>query len=594
MIQFLHPWLLLGLGAVTLPLLLHLQRRREPPTVPFPAVRYLRDATREHEQRLRFRHWLLLLLRMFLLASLVLAAAGPSLPVGGVESHAPTALALIFDNSLSSGAVTGGVARLEALRRAARDIVARATPADALWLITADGLPRRGSAAWLRGVLDTITPSARRLDLGEAIAIGEGVLHEDHRPGGIVVITDLQATAVTAARVSVPVVVVAVADPLVPDLGIGAIDPGPQPWGVSGGRVTVTVAGDRPERVPVRVRVGAGPSRAALVGNGAPAIVTVPPLRPGWYEILAELDPDELRADDARSAGLRVASGAGVEWSAAGRYAAAALATLEESGRVRAGGDVTLGSFGPRNSAILPPEAGSGVGALNRALRGRGVTWQFGAEVATAASTDSGAWLGRHAVLRRYRLIPSGSGRTGVLATVAGEPWIVRSGSVILVGSRLEPEWTDLPMSADFVPFIDALVNRVARGEVATLAGSIGTPILLPDAVTEVRRGGERWRVEGGAAFTPASPGVYWLLTASDTIGALSVAADPRESALRPATPELVRRLWNARVVGATEAARAAFALVARSELRGLFLWVALVAGLAELVLASGGARRRP
>ena len=74
---FLHPWLLAGLLAAGVPLLLHLVQRREPPTVVFPAVRYLLDATREHQRRLRIRHWLLLLLRTLLIVALVLAAAGP-------------------------------------------------------------------------------------------------------------------------------------------------------------------------------------------------------------------------------------------------------------------------------------------------------------------------------------------------------------------------------------------------------------------------------------------------------------------------------------------------------------------------------------
>ena len=591
MIGFLHPWLLVGLGGVAWPLFLHLQRRREPPTVSFPAVRYLRAATREHEQRLRLRHWLLLLIRMLLIAALVLAAAGPSIPVGGAEDHAPTALAIVVDNSMSSGVVAGGAPRIEALRRAAREIVARATPADALWLLTADGLPRRGTPQWIRGVLDTLAPARARLDLGAAIETAAGVVREDPRPGGIAVVTDLQATAVTAAQVAPPVVVVAVTEPAVPNLGVGGLALGPEPWGVAGGRVTVSVVGDRPERVPVRILVGDRPLRPALIGVGAPATVVVPPLKPGWYVVHAELDPDELRTDDVREAGLRVGPVVAVDGNAAGRFVGAALATLEESGRVRAGSEVVVGGLGRVRSVLFPTDPASGMGALDRALAARGVTWRFGALVAAPAMTDSGAWVGRHPVHRRYRLVPTGSGRTGVLATVDGEPWIVRSGDVVLVGSRLEPEWTDLPLSAEFVPFVDALVNRMARGEVASLDGSVGASTLLPDAVTEVRHGEGRWRVEGGAGFTPDAPGVYWLLAGVDTIGALGVAADPRESALRAADRATVRALWNARVVEASDAGRAAFALGARSDLRGPLLWAALLLGLLELGVA-GGVRR--
>lgn len=592
MIGFLHPWLLLGLGAAAVPLLLHLRQHREPPTVTFPAVRYLLDATRQHERRLRLRHWLLLLLRTLLILALVLAAAGPSAPVRVVTTHPPTALAIIFDNSLSSGAVAGGTPRIDALRKAAREVVGRATPSDALWILTADGIPRRLGPEGVRRVLDTLTPSPRRLDLGEAIGVAAEAVSADARPGGVVVVTDLQATAVTPASVKVPVLVVAVREPVVPNLGITRLVLGAQPWGLDGARVGVEVAGSGAERSPLAVSMGGRPARQALVGAGAPATVSLPAMHAGWFELKAELDADELRADDVRLGGVRVAPVAAAQWNSSGRFVSAALETLRDNGRVRAGSEVTVGALGPGASVVLPPAEQARMGAVNRTLAQRGVSWRFGDLVEVASTTDSGAWVGRHRVAKRYRLVSNGSGTVGVLATVGGEPWIVRSGNVVLVASRLEPEWSDLPVSAAFLPFVDALVNRVARGEVAVEEGAVGAPTLLPDAVTEVLRGSERWPVEGGASFTPSAPGVYWLLAGRDTIGSLGAGADPRESVLAAADARSVERLWSARVVGPERAGEAAFALAARADLRGMFLWIALLAGLAELVLAGWGARR--
>ena len=110
MIGFLHPWALAGLAAAAIPVLLHLLARREPPTVVFPAVRYLITTTREHQRRLKLQNLLLLLLRTLLIVALVLAAAGPTLPRRGVAGHAPSALVLMLDNSPSSGAVVAGIA----------------------------------------------------------------------------------------------------------------------------------------------------------------------------------------------------------------------------------------------------------------------------------------------------------------------------------------------------------------------------------------------------------------------------------------------------------------------------------------------------
>ena len=195
MIGFLHPWALLGLAAAGIPVLLHLLARREPPTVVFPAVRYLITTTQEHQRRLKLQNLLLLLVRTLLIVALVLAAAGPTLPLRGVPGHAPSALVLIVDNSPSSGAVVGGSPRLALLRDAARGVLARATPDDALWLITADGSAaarRRGDAR--RRSSTALDVSPHRLDLGAALTLARDVLAADSRPGEVVLLSDLQAT----------------------------------------------------------------------------------------------------------------------------------------------------------------------------------------------------------------------------------------------------------------------------------------------------------------------------------------------------------------------------------------------------------------
>jgi hypothetical protein len=180
-----------------------------------------------------------------------------------------------------------------------------------------------------------------------------------------------------------------------------------------------------------------------------------------------------------------------------------------------------------------------------------------------------------------------------VLATVNGAPWIVRDGSVILLGSRLDPSWTDLPTSAGFMPFMDVLLNRLARGEVALGQGAPGNPVALPDQVTMVRKGDREWRVEGGGMFQAPETGVFYLIAGRDTVGAISVNPDLRESNLARATDAEARRLWRgAQVVALKDAAGDAFSSAARGDLRGPLLWLALVAGLAEVGLASAWRRR--
>ena len=377
MIGFLHPWVLAGLVAAAIPMLLHLLARREPPTVVFPAVRYLVSTTREHQRRLKLQNWLLLLLRTLLVATLVMAAAGPTVPLSGVPGHAPSALVLIVDNSPSSGTMVGGSPQLSQLVAAGRHVLARATPDDALWLIAADGIPRRGDAAALRELLDRLTVSPRRLELGNALTLADEVLAAESRPGEIVLLTDLQATALSAAQLSAPLLIGRPTEPPPPNTGIGQLEVGTQPWSSGwrqgldgpGRRLQWVCSSERPPRRPTTAS-GAGPCRR----HRDPRVPGVPP---GWWTLTAALDPDEFRPDDRRVAAIRIAPVARVSWDSTSRFLAAASEVLASNGRIRPGREVTLGRLAPGASVVQPPNDPAAVGALNRALAARGVGWKL-------------------------------------------------------------------------------------------------------------------------------------------------------------------------------------------------------------------------
>jgi hypothetical protein len=162
-----------------------------------------------------------------------------------------------------------------------------------------------------------------------------------------------------------------------------------------------------------------------------------------------------------------------------------------------------------------------------------------------------------------------------------------------MLGSRLEPQWTGFPLRAGFLPFMDAVVNRLARGELALQSAAPGDPVLVPDLVTAVTQGDRRWAVEGGAPFRAPSPGVYFLFAGRDTVGGISVNVDSRESHLAPATDAQVTNLWpGSRVVALEDVAAAAFAGAGRASLQGPLLWLALLLGPVELLLASGPRQR--
>jgi hypothetical protein len=594
MIGFLHPWMLAGLLAAGIPVVLHLLQRREPPTVVFPAVRYLIAATRQHQRRLRLQNWLLLLLRTGLVVLLVLAAAGPTVPSRRAPGHAPTALVVVVDNSASSGAVVDGAPRLARFQATARAVLGHATPDDHVWLLTADGIPRRGNARELAALLARLEPSPRRLDLGAAVRAADDLLRAGDRPGEIVVLSDLQASAVTPAEPKAPTLVVRPDNAAAPNVGIASLQLGSQPWSSEGGRVVVSLVGDSGPPTALSARLGGRPARQGLAAPGGTATLALAGAPGGWWPVTAELDPDELRADDRRLAVVRVAPVARARCDAGGTYVVAACDVLVANRRLARGAELVVGPLGSGRSIVEPPADPAELGALNRALERRGVGWTFGELITGTETTDSGPAIGRERVTRRYALQSSASGRTGVLARVNRQPWIVRGGDVLLLGSRLEPEWTSLPRSAGFMPFMDHLLNRAARGEVALVNGTPGEPALLPDRVTEVLLGTERWRAEGGGPFHPSGLGVHYLLAGNDTIGGLAVNVDARESQLAPIPDDQLRKLWpGIRLTASADAADLVFQAAARGDVRSPLLWLALLTGLAEVALASVWRRPR-
>jgi hypothetical protein len=589
---FTAPWVLAGLALAALPILLHLVQRREPPERAFPAVRYLEDATRDHRRQLRLRHLLLLALRTLLVIALVLAAAGAfvrgAMPFG---QHAPSALVLILDHSASTTAVWGGEPALVGLRRAADAVLARATAGDRLWLLTASGIPRAGSAEALRAVVAGLEPAAAPMDLGAAVAVARDLLAGVDRPGEVIVLTDAQGSAVTPLRGEGPLTVLRPrADPP-PNRGLAPLEAGAQPWGGDGGRVTAALLGDAAAPVAAVLAVDDRTVRELLLTGGGPVPVPVPPLAPGWHELRLALAPDEFRFDDTARIALRVAPPAAVAWTPGDRWLDAALAVLSADGRIRAGAEITLGTLGRGRSLVLPPSDPALLPALNRALAARGVRWRYGTVRDGPSVLDSGAVLPfQAAVSRRVVLEPATAGAGEVLVTANGAPWAVRDGEVVLLGSRLDPAWSELPLTAGFVPLLDHLLTRTLGGDLFVANAIVGTPVGLPGQVTAVARAGEVVAVEGGAPWRAPNPGVYYLLRGADTVGAVTAALPEGESDLTPLSADELRDRWPGAVVRTwDDAEAAAFANSGRGDLRPLLLLLALGCVVGESLLAGRG-----
>lgn len=151
---FVNPLLLAGIGLVVVPIVLHLIMRRKPRHFEFPALRLVRLRHETNRRRLRLRHWLLLALRMAVIAILAMALARPSMKLSGVlgSREAPVAAVLVFDAAPRMQYRKANRTRLEEAQDLGR------------WLLRQ--LPTESQI----GVLDTrLGPSAFQVDRGAAL-----------------------------------------------------------------------------------------------------------------------------------------------------------------------------------------------------------------------------------------------------------------------------------------------------------------------------------------------------------------------------------------------------------------------------------------
>lgn len=104
MISFLNPLFLAALGALTLPLILHLIQSSRTERLPFSTIRFLKMAQKRSSRRIKMENFLLMLLRLLLLALLALAFAMPIIRTqkfGSILSGTSRDVAIVVDGSYS-------------------------------------------------------------------------------------------------------------------------------------------------------------------------------------------------------------------------------------------------------------------------------------------------------------------------------------------------------------------------------------------------------------------------------------------------------------------------------------------------------------
>jgi hypothetical protein len=590
-VSFLAP-LYLALGAfVAIPLIIHLMRRRIGARVEFPAARYLARAEKEHSRTLRMRNLLLMLLRVLALIAIAVAAARPVASWVGA-GHAPTAIAIVVDNSLSSSLFVDGRPLLDQFKSMARDVVSASTSADRLWLVTIDGRVRGGSPAALRDDINRLEPLAGSGDPSGALARAAGLV----RSAGlnarqVALVTDGQRTEWhrVPGIAGVQLVLYAPRTAAPSNRAVVLADARPVRWTPRGSVATRFLSRDS---TTYRITLN---SRTFARGTAAPneeVVVRAAPPERGWVDGTVELEPDELAGDNVRHFAVWIGPAPGLAVSAgSGSFVKNAVDVLKTTERVTDGHDIAIVPANELTSLpalIVAPLDPVLLGAANRSLERAGIPWRFGTRRSGEASVRGAALDGVTTTLR-YDLVAQGSAVAETLAVVGRDAWIVAGPRYVIVASPITPDATNLPIRAGFVPWLgDVLTTRLVGEPGQVITAAPGEQLARPRWADGMETADGQRTPLPETFDAPVRSGVLFLTRGGRRVGAVVVNPPAEESMLDRYSPDELRdHIQSERTLVAPNAsswASLAFRAAARRSLLEPALILAIVLLVAEAI----------
>ncbi|MHC4607337.1 MAG: vWA domain-containing protein [Planctomycetota bacterium] len=313
--HFLYPLFLAGLGAVAVPVIIHMVLKMKARRVPFPSVRFLRQVERKVARRQQIQEILLLVIRCLLIMFLVFALAGPIYkPTGGLFGKPTTAVVIVLDDSYSMAAVDAEGPVFDRGKALAASIVRTLSPGNMCAIVTTTD--RGGMTRDTTGVLRSL--QERKPSYGARSLRGpvEGALELLRDAKAVTrelyIVSDFQRRAVDFKGVkwkakSLNVFLVPVRTKRKDNATLESLEQ-ISPFATTAApfrvRIRVVNQGDDPATASLKVSCDgmaiaeqpvyvAGKSRTVLS-------LDVPLESGGAHRIHAELEPDALPADDAR------------------------------------------------------------------------------------------------------------------------------------------------------------------------------------------------------------------------------------------------------------------------------------------------------
>ena len=535
--MWLAPAFLLGLLAIGLPLWLHrfarhIQLRRQ-----FASLMLLEPSEIQHSRKRQLRYWLLLALRIALLALLALAFAEPvlrissSLPVTrGSILHV-----VVLDTSLSMQQGD----RWQRAVNAATGVIDRAASGDRVVLVAADYRvrvihePVPGSASEeLHAALAGLKPGLSRLDYGMLMSSADAWIGTRGERTQLHLITDVQQSAAPlrfadlAPPPGVQLQVIDVGNRSASNAYIDRIEFAPQDASAISVRVTGMQAPGPAREVLLSIDGMERGSKAVppLNGGSVPVIFAGVELGAGQHRVTATLEPgDALTADDRYYATLehsepRVLLVAANPSGDDAAYLAAAVGSLtgprlaidkavpaaldtraladysavfiadagllssaaaENLKRYVTSGGAVLMTLGAR--AATQPKVALTDDEITRSIDDRNEQAMRIAELEQSHPVlrDSSGWRG----IRFFRYVPvaARSGDKVLMRLESGMPLLIETpvgdGKVLVLTSALERAWNDLALHPLFVRFIAEAARYLTGASAQRMPGIVGSTL---------------------------------------------------------------------------------------------------------------------
>jgi hypothetical protein len=177
---FLTPFFLLGLGAIAIPVLVHLIQREKKRVVEFPSLMFVRRIPYQSVRRRRIRHWALLLLRAAAVVLIVLAFARPFMrqgPVAAAAAGGAREIVIALDQSASMGYGDHWARATDAARAVVRGMGANDRATLVLFAKNAEeNMRATADRSRLEGAINAAKVTSGATRFGPALKLAESIL----------------------------------------------------------------------------------------------------------------------------------------------------------------------------------------------------------------------------------------------------------------------------------------------------------------------------------------------------------------------------------------------------------------------------------